>query len=173
MQGVLLTMSALHLNRSGDLERRYFHVALTIMAFDGEDRQAQMRFGGNLVHTTVFEVDGTRLGNSARKDGGSLYFYRHSLLGVFVRSQPHLCWLLDIASRKARIVEQSLQRTRIYGDKVHGHYLRGWSEFGSSKTTPHWRRGEGSWWLAEGRRQRAMPLGLRRGRRAAHASLLL
>ena len=78
------------------LGAQVFHQAMVVMAWDAEWRQAHMRFGGNPVHTTVFEVDGTRIGKFKQKEGETLYYYHHSLLGVAVRGQPHLWWLLDM-----------------------------------------------------------------------------
>ena len=85
VQGASITLATLHLNRSEDLVRRFFHQAMVVMAWDAEWRQVHMRFGGNPVHTTVFEVDGTRIGKFKQEEGETLYYYHHSLLGVAVR----------------------------------------------------------------------------------------
>ena len=96
VQGAPLTLSALHLNKSEDLVRRHYYTAQIIMAYDVEYKQAHMRFGGSKVHTTVFEVDGTRVGKFKQKEGDTMWYYHHAVLGVGVRGQPHLWWVLDM-----------------------------------------------------------------------------
>ena len=61
-----------------------------------------MRLGGNAVHTTAFEVNGAPLGKSTQKGDDSPYSYHHSSLGVFVRGQLHLWWLLDMGFTRSK-----------------------------------------------------------------------
>ena len=112
IQGASLTLTALHTGRSEDLIRRYYHQAILVCAFDAECRQARMKFGGHPRNTRVLEVDGTRICKFKAWEDGKLYYYHNVILGVAVRGQPTLLWLLDVgltrSAERSRVPPESL-----------------------------------------------------------------